>query len=160
MADDGELIVPGDDEEEYSDTWGELLVPDEESEEKYGGVQEAIRRGYDTTDYSFSHTSRCFTKIDKGALTFGDLNKTTGVMTNRHTLNPTYRSGYYGIACNAKKLDIYCYAYGDSEITLRFGSYYGATGYLQVITNVRVDTLVHWTIERLPFKNGICIAER
>lgn len=158
MANDGELIIPDDDEP--NDTWGELLRPAEESEEKYGGVQEAIRRGYDTTDYSFSNTSRCFTKIDKGVLTFGDRNKNTGAITTRHTLNPIYKRGYYGIACDVKKLDIYCFASGDSEIALRFGSYYGATGYLQVITDVRIDTLVHWTIERLPFKNGICIAKR
>lgn len=159
MANDGELIIPGD-EDTPDDTWGELLVPDEASEEKYGGVQEAIRRGYDTTDYSFSNTSRCFTRIDRGVLTFGDRNRSSGAMTTRHTFTPIYRNGYYGIACDAKKLDIYCYVSGDAEMALRFGSYYGATGYLQVITNVKVDTLVHWTIERLPFKNGICIARR
>lgn len=160
MADDGELITPGDDEEETNDIWGELLVPDEESEEKYGGVQEAIRRGYDTTDYSFSNTSRCFTEIDKGVLTFGDRNKKTGVMTTRHTLKPIYSDGYYGIACDVKKLDIFSSAGSEAEMALRFGSKYGATGYLQVITDVTVGRTIHWTIERLPFKNGICIATR
>ena len=160
MADDGELITPGDDEEELDDIWGELLVPDEESEEKYGGVQEAVRRGYDTTDYSFSNTSRCFTKIEKGVLTFGDRNKNTGVLTTRHTLTPIEDDGYYGIACSAKKLDLYCHVGNESEMALRFGSRYGATGYLQVVTNVWIDRGIHWEIERLPFRNGICIAER
>ena len=91
MADDGELIIPDDDEP--NDTWGELLRPDEESEEKYGGVQEAVRRGYDTTDYSFSSVSRCFTKIDKGVLTFGGRNKNTGAITTRQTLNQIYKRG-------------------------------------------------------------------
>lgn len=157
---DGELIIVDDDGGETGNNNGELLDGDEEITYEYNGVEESIRRGYNTTNTSFSNSSRCYTSISRGQLSFGDRNIATNRMTNRCTIWPVYSNGYYGIACDASKIDIRCWASGNKNYVIKLGSYVGATGYLQVITKVWTDTLVHWTIERLPFKNGICIAER
>ena len=181
MADiEGELIDDGiidedeieDDDLLIDDGGDDYLIYDEYEDEdevitnEYDGYQTTVRRGWYTRDTSFSRTQRCFTQIDGGVLKFGDRNVSTGARTVRYNITPAYitvgATNYYGISIDAAKMDIYTFISSDADFKIRAGSNYGFTGYMSVVTDVQrsQEYGFRWTVEKLPFRNGICIARR
>ena len=157
---DDEIIDDGDDEYiiiEYED---DVVTED------YDGHQVTVERGY-LPGIGVDESSRSYTQIANGVITFGYRGTNNGTRTPRYTLTPaSYTSGsttYYGLSCSAERIKI---AQDDTRSNLKLVTQvyntYGATGYLQVITDITVsqNNGVFWTVERLPFQNGLCVVNR
>lgn len=149
---------------QYDDPW---IIEDVEGDEDYEceGHQQNITNG-SAGATPINSTVRSYTEVSGGKIKFGY--HTNGTRTVKHTLQAatlisdgtTYRGIIvYGGLDNIVKI-------GQDLVTPRIliktGSYYGQTGYLQVITDVIVskDSGVFWVVEKLPFQSGFCIANR
>lgn len=132
----------------------------------YGGaVQRTIRRTYAATA-GVTAQSRSYTEISGGKFTFGYRNANSGTKNAVYILQPdsTTVGGitYNGVTCNASKIKVAQEQnYYGINVLAKFGNVYPATGYLQVITSIIVTQAdgVEWTIERLPFQNGLCVVK-
>lgn len=157
----GELIDPGEPEIiVYPD--GEIII------NEFDGHAQTIQRTFEPSA-GVDESSRSYTEISNGVITFGYRDATYVSYDNRvpkYSVTPaTYTSGsstYYGLACNAEKIIIASTYWEYDGLITRVGSNYPATGYMQVITNITKSRLtnVRWTIEKLPFQNGVCVARR
>lgn len=159
----GELIDPGEPEIIVNED-GEVII------HEWDGHAETVQRTYASSS-DLDESSRSYTEINNGIITFGYRSYNSGTRTAKYSITPaTYTSGsstYYGLACNAEKIIIGSTetVVGDADpngLITRVGNSYPATGYLQVITAITKSQLtnVRWTIEKLPFQNGVCVARR
>lgn len=185
--DDGDIIIGDDDIPVIDDDEeGEIIIIEDDDViiDEYDGTQIVIQRAYaESSDVNGS--SRSFTEINKGRINFGYRDANSGARTTSYSVIPNtiYSSiegaNTFGLTCSAKKIKIQKgYAirsfvgtkmYG-LPYRLKIGSSIPATGYLQVITSIvkhkysypkQDDSwLIDWTVEKLLFQNGICIAKR
>ena len=154
----GELIDPGE-PEIIVDEDGEIII------NEWDGHAQTIQRTFAPSS-DVDESSRSYTEISQGVLTFGYRSYNSGTRTAKYSITPaTYTSGsstYYGLACNAEKIIIASTYSEDDGLITRVGSNYPATGYLRVVTSITKSRLtnVRWVVEKLPFQNGVCVARR
>lgn len=142
--DDDDIVVPGD---------GEVTT-------ELSGHQRTVTRGYLYSNEGYKAVSRSYVQIAGGKITFGDRNKSTGVMTQRSSITPA-SNGYYGIALSCTALFFSAISSDDINMLLQAGSYTPVTGYMQVVTDMqfsRNDNL-RWVIQKIPFRNGVCVGD-
>ena len=161
LIDDGGTTVI-DDGEDY-----EEIIEDE------WGIRTEIVRAMFAADAGVTEKDRSYTEVDAGVFKFGYRNADSLTKHQKYTLSQTtYQSGsstYYGIACNAERIKIA----PDLRLTkdnlsrgqgfmVGWGSYTPFNGYFSVVTNVIEDqnSGLEWTVEDLPFRNGLCVARR
>lgn len=169
MASDDELIDDGGDliDDDESSSGDDIIIEEDDiiHEDDLGGgkiydITRAYKQGAGVTA-----KDRSYTEVSAGKITFGYRNVNSG------TRNPVYiiqsdstysgSSTYRGISCNARQIKIIQEATrsGGINLELRVGGYRPGTGYLHVVTNMKITRSdgVEWTIERIPFQNGICV---
>lgn len=143
----------------------DLILDDEDwDEEDDEGASNISPSDYETiTTRSAATTTTCpsftrsFVQIVGGHINFGNSSPSTNQLVTQFSINPIASGSYHGLSCNAKKIDIQA-----DQLLLKFGSSIPASGTLQVITDIKlqVGQEIHWTIEKLPFRYGICVASR
>lgn len=101
--------------------------------------------------------SRSFVQASHGSINFGNSDPSSGKLITQFSIDPVVSGSDHGLVCDAKKIDI-----DADQFLLKFGSSIPASGTLQVITNIKLEVgkEIHWTIEKLPFRYGICVASR
>lgn len=139
----------------------DIVVPDDgEVTTELSGHQRTVTRGYLYSNEGYKAVSRSYVQIAGGKITFGDRNKSTGVMTQRSSITPA-SNGYYGIALSCTALFFSAISSDDINMLLQAGSYTPVTGYMQVVTDMqfsRNDNL-RWVIQKIPFRNGVCVGD-
>lgn len=153
MADDY-LLDEGDEDEP---------IIEEEIEYNYDGAETIITRSF-SPSAGVTEKTRSYTEMSGGSLIFGYRDVGSRNRNPRYSVVANSYSNYLGIACNASTIKI---MQDESRasillITKIGSSYYGLTGYLSVITKINKSQQdgFDWTIEKLPFQNGICVAYR
>jgi len=124
-----------------------------------GGHQTVVTRAEGVPTSNPAEQIRTYTEVSAGKITMGTRLRGSLDRTPRATMQGASSSTYYGLAIAADRIMIASdKVSGGADILLQTGSNYGKTGYLKVITAVDIRQLsCHWTVEELPFRNGICI---
>lgn len=154
----------------------ETVIDDDDSEEiieDEWGIRTEIVRALFAADAGVTEKSRSYTEVDAGVIKFGYRDADSLTKHQRYSLSQTtYQSGsstYYGIACNAQRIKIAPDLNVTKENIARsngfmvgWGNYTPTSGYLSVVTNIVAyqNSGLEWTVEDLPFKNGLCVARR
>lgn len=185
--DDGDIIIGDDDIPVIDDDEeGEIIIIDDDDIiiDEFDGTQTIVQRAYAESS-DVNELSRSFTEINKGNINFGYRDVNSGDRTISYSISPStiYSAiegqNTNGLMCSAKKVKIlkdhaYKISIDGIEVPIAYrikiGSSVPASGYLQVITEIvkhkysypkQDDSwLIDWTIERLPFQNGLCISKR
>ena len=148
-------------------------IHEETTEEDDYGVRTLINRAVFTAKAGVTEKSRSYTEVDAGTVKFGYRDVDSLTRTVKYSVSQTtYESGgtkYYGIACNAERIKIS----PNYEITregikndtapiIQVGSFIGSSKFLTVVTDIRISKSngVDWTVESLPFVDGLCVARR
>lgn len=169
MANDDDLIDDDDDVIDSDDF--DVVVDDEDVIDvtDYGACQRIdIHRAYAKTA-GVTEQSRSYTEINSGKFTFGYRATGSGSRTAKYILQPdtvtVSGTTYRGIACTAEKIKIAQDSTDGGKFVAQVGSTFPATGYMRVITSVILErrtsgdfgARLGWSVEYLPFRNGICI---
>lgn len=170
--DGGEVIVIIDpDDPDYPGGDDPIIVPDDffEEEIEEDGNATLIRRKFAQTA-GVDESTRSYTEINGGIITFGYRNVDSGVRNPAYTLQPDRLSSggttYLGLSCNAARIKIAQDSLEDeSMMSIRVGSSYPPCGFMQCITAIQKvnyggDKGIDWTVENLPFVYGLCVAQR
>lgn len=148
-------------------------IHEETSEVDDYGIRTLINRAVFSAKAGVTEKSRSFTEVDAGTIKFGYREEGSLTRTVKYTVSQTtYTSGgtkYYGIACNAQRIKIspnYVITRegftNDTGPIFQVGSAIGISRFYTVVTNIRIrkNYGVDWTVESLPFVNGLCVARR
>ena len=146
------------------------FVDDDVTVIDYSGIQTTTQRTY-SRSAGVTASSRAFTSVEGGTLRFGYRDVNSGNKTDRYVITA---SSFYSYIERAR---LNCISIGGTDMKIKIlqdrtvsnlklitklGTTFLPTGHLQVITSITKSQKngVKWTIEKLPFQNGLCVARR
>ena len=146
----------------------EIIYDEEVTIQNYDGAELIIIRTFDDGE-TIIERALSYTELSAGSIKFGYRDLYSYARHARYSVISEYNTSRVGLYLSADNIKIgqdlpHIQSNGGISVSFvcKLGAYYGFTGYLSVITKVDKSQQYgfDWTVERLPFLNGLCVVKR